>query len=430
MLNAGLLFGTLTLALSIRRRRRRPRCTSPTSGPLVVVKLGGAAITVKDQFETLHVDVLRRTARQLAEFYRAAGGGGGGGGDGGGGGGGGGRASLLLLHGAGSFGHFQAKEHGVSRGIAAAESGAEGSGGGGGGGDGGSGDTGAAAGETAWEAKAKLNMGVALTRASVRKLNEAVVDALIDQGVPAVGVSPFPAARTHGGVSDGGVGGGGGGCGARVGGGALGAPAADALAWMAPVLDALAAGLVPVVHGDVVLDSAQHCAVMGADALAVACCAALRRRGGGGGGGGGVGGCDRATALPPLRAVFMTDVDGVYDRPPALEGALRLPELLVVHGGGGGGAGSGGGGGGGSSGGSGDAAQLRLPDGGALQLRTSTLAHDVTGGLRAKLAAAVECVDRAGAVVHIVQAASAAASAALRGEPSPGAGTVVRGLGR
>ena len=64
----------------------------------------------------------------------------------------------VLLHGAGSFGHFQAHKHGTSRGLA-------------GGG---------------W-------LGFCDTRGSVTLLNNHVVRALVAAGVPAVGLPPFPA---------------------------------------------------------------------------------------------------------------------------------------------------------------------------------------------------------------------------------------------
>ena len=85
--------------------------------------------------------------------------------------------------------------------------------------------------------------------------------------------------------------------------------------WLAGALAALDAGLVPVVHGDVVLDddALQHCAVLGADALAVAGCSAAREwmllhnananvdtvK-------------SKSKGSKPV-AVFLTDVEGVYD---------------------------------------------------------------------------------------------------------------------
>jgi hypothetical protein len=64
---------------------------------LRIVKLGGAAITVKAQFETLDVGVLNSIAGDLASCGTTAG-------------------SSVIVHGAGSFGHFQAKQYGVALG--------------------------------------------------------------------------------------------------------------------------------------------------------------------------------------------------------------------------------------------------------------------------------------------------------------------------
>ena len=66
------------------------------SDPTVVVKLGGSAVTRKDRFETLNRRVLASTAQQL----RAT------------------RGSAVLVHGCGSFGHFQAHEFGIAKGTA------------------------------------------------------------------------------------------------------------------------------------------------------------------------------------------------------------------------------------------------------------------------------------------------------------------------
>lgn len=59
-----------------------------------IVKLGGAAITKKDVFETLDEETLSSAALHLASVP----------------------GRLVVVHGAGSFGHFQAGEYGVSRG--------------------------------------------------------------------------------------------------------------------------------------------------------------------------------------------------------------------------------------------------------------------------------------------------------------------------
>lgn len=79
----------------------RVEAPSTATRPAVkrLVKLGGAAITKKAQFETLDGEVLRVVCQQLAAGCQPAG-----------------QADTIIVHGAGSFGHFQASEYGVSKG--------------------------------------------------------------------------------------------------------------------------------------------------------------------------------------------------------------------------------------------------------------------------------------------------------------------------
>ena len=66
-------------------------------GPLVLVKVGGSAITDKATLEILKERELREFARQVAEVVQ-------------------GGVRLVLVHGAGSFGHFQARQFRVKTG--------------------------------------------------------------------------------------------------------------------------------------------------------------------------------------------------------------------------------------------------------------------------------------------------------------------------
>lgn len=67
-------------------------------------------------------------------------------------------AGFVVVHGAGSFGHFEASQYGITKP------------------------------ETPQQT---LLEGFAKTRRSVTRLNHLVVSALVDAGIPAVGVSPF-----------------------------------------------------------------------------------------------------------------------------------------------------------------------------------------------------------------------------------------------
>ena len=201
----------------------------------VIVKLGGAAITEKDSLETMGARgqaVLAAAARSIAETVRT-------------------QRNVVVVHGAGSFGHFQANEHGVAgggvlEGIACEDG----------------------------DATARLRAGVAKTRNSVQKLNAAVVSALIDAGVHAVGLSPFASWFTRGAGKH------------------IAMPLTEP--GFRSVTFCLDNGLVPVLHGDVAFDMEQDCAILSGDTILEHLSVFLR----------------------PERAVFITDVPGVFAAPP------------------------------------------------------------------------------------------------------------------
>lgn len=305
-----LLLVPLAVQSMRRGRRRRLGHAKVASECALIIKLGGSAVTDKKAFETLSAAALSHTAAALATSKWAS--------------------RTVLLHGAGSFGHFQASKFGVSKGTADPR--------------------------FSW-------LGFAETRSSVTRLNALVVSALVGERLPACGLPLFPrwTTRRKSQIVRDGVG---------------------------EVRSLLRSGLLPVLHGDAVLDEEQGCAVLSGDALVVTLCEALR----------------------PERAVFLTDVAGVYDRPPERPGAVLLSRIVVDH----------------------RTAELRqlysrseargeerLSSG----LATSTAAHDVTGGLAAKLEAAAK-VAQCGVPVLIVQVGTAHAAAALAGE-WPEVGTLI-----
>lgn len=305
---------TLTTARAMDRRWLRPltfcvalllATTAADDAPRVVVKLGGSAVTRKHKFESLNSNALRTTARQISEAS----------GDGGGG--------VLLVHGCGSFGHFQAHEFGIAKGIDAPE--------------------------FSW-------LGFAQTRKSATKLNGLILEALLAVDLPAVHYSPFPLWRKRGGAAP---------------------TAATAKAGVEQVRELLRAGLMPVMHGDSVIDEENGCGILSGDALLEELCSTLK----------------------PKLAVFLTDVAGVYDRPPSEAGARLIPEIRV-----------------------GPSGELILPDDGGEESADSgagiasstTHEHDVTGGLAAKLQSAA-AIAAGGVPVVIVQVATPHAAEALAG---------------
>ena len=105
-----------------------------------MVKLGGAALIIKQTFETPNRASIDASAEALALAAANS-------------------AGICVVHaGAGSFGHFQAREFSVCKGAAQPS--------------------------FSW-------LGFALTRQSVGRLNQLVLDALLRRGVAAVSLPPF-----------------------------------------------------------------------------------------------------------------------------------------------------------------------------------------------------------------------------------------------
>jgi len=308
----GGILGYFPLAIADQSQRSPVR---PDGSPWcdVVVKIGGSACTKKAQFETLNNERLSASCKQLAALA----------GEG---------VRMAVIHGAGSFGHQQAKEFGVSKGTSETAS-------------------------TASPLPQRLREGFAKTRLSVTTLNKYVISALVEEGLPAVAMSPCPFVGTSQ---------------KKLTGGCLPASAAEGCKGL------INCGLVPVVHGDAVLDESQGCAILSGDVWMVEFCRELGAK----------------------SAVFITDVDGVFTKPPTEPGAELVREILVD------------------------------PKTGDLELTgvsMNTASHDVTGGLKAKLESAANVLKCAPSVqaVYIVKAGSAAAAQALRGV-APKEGTTLR----
>ncbi|WP_336037878.1 isopentenyl phosphate kinase [Halobacterium yunchengense] len=105
----------------------------------VVVKLGGSVVTEKDSFETVDEDALAALAAALGDAAVE---------------------DLVVVHGAGSFGHPHAADHGMSSTTGSRDAGA-----------------------------------VRAVADTMERLNRAVVGALADAGVPAVPVHPYSASH-------------------------------------------------------------------------------------------------------------------------------------------------------------------------------------------------------------------------------------------
>lgn len=157
-----------------------------------MLKLGGSVITDKTATETVATEQLAELAAAVADY------------DG----------PLVLVHGAGSFGHYHADAHGVSR--------TEGS---------------------------RETQAVRDITGSMRTLNDAVVDALAAAGAPAVPVHPFSLAS-------------------RDSEGKLSMP-------MEAVAAMLSEGFLPVLHGDVVTHAGKGVTILSGDEAVVRLAEAL-----------------------------------------------------------------------------------------------------------------------------------------------------------
>ncbi len=159
---------------------------SPDRGETLVVKLGGSVVTEKDEPETVDRDALTAVVRELAAWP----------------------GSLVVVHGGGSFGHHHAARHGVTTTDGTSH------------------------------ADAALDVHWAMA-----ELNRVVVDALVDEGVPALPVHPLSVAS-------------------RDGDGELALPTTQ-------VERMLGEGFVPVLHGDGVVHEGEGVTVLSGDELVV-----------------------------------------------------------------------------------------------------------------------------------------------------------------
>lgn len=253
------------------------------------------------------------------------------------------KASFIIVHGAGSFGHHTAREFGL-RGQFSAPSVSD--------------DIGDSAGVSGDERR-RVMQGLAKTRRSVLKLNGEVVSSLIEKGINAVGISPFsvPHMQAHGGNEGGGTAG-----------------------LVTAIGNALRAGLIPVIHGDACLYGRFGAGILGGDTLVK------------------VIGTD--ASLSVSKAIFLTDVEGVFTSDPNLDRDAELLNSIEI-----------------------DAMTGKVVT--DLKASGSTHEHDVTGGLETKLGAAVT-VARSGVDVLIVKHGSISAKQAILCEGQIDVGTIVR----
>ncbi|KAF5939134.1 hypothetical protein HYC85_023393 [Camellia sinensis] len=336
-----------------------------------IVKLGGSAITCKNELETINEENLKTVSRQLRQTMMVS------------------DSScgkvlgmdwskrpgftetscvvddfcdqpaldfchFMVVHGAGSFGHFQASKSGVHKGGLSRLL--------------------VKAGFVATplldglceegRMKEAGEVFTAMLKAKVTSLNLEIVRALAREGVPSIGMSPFAC-------------------------GWLTCERNIASADVSMVAKAIDSGFVPVMHGDAVLDAAQACTILSGDVI-------IRHL---------------AEQFKPEFVVFLTDVLGVYDRPPTEPNAVLLREIEVREDG------------------SWSVVKPTLENMNK-RVEITVAAHDTTGGMETKISEAA-AIAKLGIDVYIVKAATSHSLRALSGElkdniPEDWLGTVIR----
>jgi len=260
----------------------------------IFVKLGGSVLTDKNAPESLATTTLHTVAQTIAAHRREQP-----------------ETVLLVGHGGGSFGHYWAEKYRTADGIIHAES---------------------------W-------WGVALVADAMARLNRAVVGALLEAEIPAVGIQPMAAALAAGGQIQ------------RIG--------HEQIALL------LHNGVIPVIYGDVLLDTEQGCTIASTESLFAAL----------------------VPYLQPTRMILVGE-EAVFDRDPRHDPNARAIRLID---------------------------RRNYAD--ALAHLGGSHGVDVTGGMRAKVAAMWQLAATA-PDLEIVICGPNDLAAALRGE-SLASGTII-----
>jgi isopentenyl phosphate kinase len=179
--------------------------------------------------------------------------------------------AFVIIHGAGSFGHQSAKEYGLKGQMYAPQPVANRTG----------------SGEEEELNRRYVMQGLAQTRLSVQTLNRHVVSTFIDHGMNAVSISPcfsVPSMQAHGGDET----------------------TINFLSTL--VRSTLQAGLVPVLHGDACLYGESEAGILSGDTLMEM-----------------LGKADWVS-----RAIFLTDVDGVFTKDPRNDPSAQLLRTIEV----------------------------------------------------------------------------------------------------
>ncbi len=193
-----------------------------------IVKLGGSVVTVKDMPMTADHENVKRLAEEIKAAWPTP---------------------LVVIHGGGSFGHPVAKKYGIADGFTSE----------------------------------RQVIGFTRTHQAMVALNTIIVDALLDEGIPALSVAPSAFIATYDG---------------RM-------PRGD----FENIGRLVVKGMLPVLYGDAVIDKSRGFSILSGDQLAVRL----------------------AVSMGANRLIFGVDVDGVYTSNPKLAPQARLIDRLSLE---------------------------------------------------------------------------------------------------
>ena len=193
-----------------------------------VLKLGGSAITRKERPLTPKLQAIKRLANEISQANVSP---------------------LVLVHGGGSFGHPVAEQYGIREGYK----------------------------------DSSQIMGFSRTHQAMTKLNNLIVDSLINHNIPAVEVQPSSCVVTKSG---------------RI-----------QSMETRPLKKMLEMGFVPVLYGDAVLDSETGFAILSGDQLV----------------------SSLAIRLDADRVIIGVDVNGLYTADPKIDPSARLIQHVTLE---------------------------------------------------------------------------------------------------
>eukprot|EP01080_Neovahlkampfia_damariscottae_P005764 gene5764-9585_t len=192
-----------------------------------LIKIGGAAITEKQKYQTINEESIDWFCSVIEKIHK--------------------EQRIIIVHGAGSFGHFEAKKYKLNEKIVGNS----------------------------------FQIGISLTRKSVKTLNSMVVKKLIEKNINAVGISCITNFKSKNGEIE------------------MNSNFPEILN------DLLTIGLIPVIHGDVVFDSVQKCSILSGDIIMM----------------------KLSEYFKPEKVYFISNVHGIYSSPPKNE-ELELNNLI------------------------------------------------------------------------------------------------------